>query len=44
MRTRSHCINCQIPARILCWECARMVVATIVGELVVAAVVWWVRG
>jgi hypothetical protein len=39
-----RCVNCQVPARILCWECARMVLATVVGELAVAAVLWALRG
>jgi hypothetical protein len=36
-----HCRNCGVPARggIFCLECGRMIVATVVAELVVA-VIW----
>lgn len=44
MTTRSRCVNCQVPARILCWECARMILVTVVAELVVAGILWAVRG
>lgn len=42
MRYR-RCLNCHIYARVLCWECGRMIVATIVGELVVAGILWALR-
>lgn len=29
--------------KVFCWECWRMVVATVVGELVVAGILWALR-
>lgn len=36
---RRHCVNCGIYAHLLCWECGRMIVATVVGELLAGAIV-----
>lgn len=43
MTTRSRCLNlnCHVPAfLLLCSDCVRMIVVTVLAELVVAAV-WW---
>lgn len=42
MRT-TRCYNCGVPARIVCFECARMVLVTVVAELIVAGIVWGLR-
>ena len=38
-----RCLNCGVPRQILCWECGRLIIATVVAELVVAVVLWALR-
>jgi len=45
MRTRK-CVNCRVylDAGALCFDCVRMIVVTVIAELIVAAVIWGTRG
>ena len=43
--TTRRCPNCDLPTQALfCLECWRMVVATVIAELVVAVILWKLRG
>jgi hypothetical protein len=41
---RRPCVNCQAWANgPMCWDCVRLVLVTVVAELLVAVILWAVR-